>query len=152
MPLIWLWYISYILNSIIIKCIDKIYKLFDCSNCNISYIINALMFDWYYQWHLTLRLWWHSKFFKDGTLPTVRMNTWNLLYGYKNLIISIEISYNHTIYEEFYIIGPWISSRCFFKDGSSSTSCMKFRMLTHIQGSTVSNFKFQCMTVHFSVN
>ena len=29
---------------------------------------------------------------------------------------------------------------------------MEFRMVTHMQGSTVSNLKFQCMTVHFSVN
>ena len=29
---------------------------------------------------------------------------------------------------------------------------MKFRMVTHMQGSTVSNVKFQCMTVHLSVN
>ena len=50
------------------------------------------------------------------------------------------------------IIGPWLSSRCFFKHGSSSTPCMEFRMVTHMQGSTVFNFKFQCMAVHFSVN
>ena len=50
------------------------------------------------------------------------------------------------------LIVPWISPRCFFKDGSSSIPCMKFRMITHMQGSTVSNFKFQCMTVHFSLN
>ena len=49
-------------------------------------------------------------------------------------------------------MGRYISSRCFFKDGSSSTPCMEFRMVTHIQGSTVYNLKFQCMTVHFSVN
>jgi len=29
---------------------------------------------------------------------------------------------------------------------------MEFRMVTHMQQSTVSNLKFQCMTVHFSVN
>ena len=29
---------------------------------------------------------------------------------------------------------------------------MEFRMVTHVQGSTVSNLKIQCMTVHFSVN
>ena len=29
---------------------------------------------------------------------------------------------------------------------------MEFRMVTHMQGSTVSNLKFQCMEVHFSVN
>ena len=29
---------------------------------------------------------------------------------------------------------------------------MEFRLVTHMQGSTVSNLKFQCMTVHFSVN
>ena len=48
-------------------------------------------------------------------------------------------------------MGPWISSRCFFKDGSSSTPCVEFRKVTHMQGSTVSNLKLQCMTVHFSV-
>ena len=50
------------------------------------------------------------------------------------------------------LIGPRISSRCFFKDGSSSIPCAEFRMVTHVQGSTVFNLKFQCMTVHFSVN
>ena len=50
------------------------------------------------------------------------------------------------------ILDAGISSRCFFKRGSSSTPCMEFRMVTHMQGSTVSNLKFQCMTVHFSVN
>ena len=29
---------------------------------------------------------------------------------------------------------------------------MEFRMVKHVQGSTVSNLKFQYMTVHFSVN
>ena len=55
-------------------------------------------------------------------------------------------------YPHWKVIGSWISSRCFFKDGSSSTPCMKFRMVTHMQGSTVSNLKFQRVTVHFSVN
>ena len=44
------------------------------------------------------------------------------------------------------------SSRRFFKDGSSSTPCMEVRMATHVQGSIVSNLKFQCLTVDFSVN
>ena len=50
------------------------------------------------------------------------------------------------------IMGPWISFGCFFKDDSSSTPSMEFRMVTHMQGSTVSNLTFQWMTVHFSVN
>ena len=50
------------------------------------------------------------------------------------------------------LIGPCISSICFFKDCSSSTPCMEFRMVTHMQGSTVSNPKFKCIRVHFSVN
>ena len=41
-----------------------------------------------------------------------------------------------------HIKGPWISSRWFLKDGSSRTPCMKFRLVTHMQGSTVSNIKF----------
>ena len=44
------------------------------------------------------------------------------------------------------LIGASISCRCFFKDGSSNTPCMEFRVVTHMQGSTVSNLKFQCMT------
>ena len=51
-----------------------------------------------------------------------------------------------------FVIGPWISSRCFFKDGSSSTPCLEFRMVTHKQGSPCTCvLKFQCMVVHFSV-
>jgi len=53
---------------------------------------------------------------------------------------------------QIYILGPWISSRCFLKDDISSTPCMEFRMVTHRQGSTVCNLKFQCMVVHYSVN
>ena len=45
-----------------------------------------------------------------------------------------------------------MSSRCFFKNSSSNTPCMEFRKVTHMQGSSVSNLKFQCMTVYFSVN
>ena len=52
----------------------------------------------------------------------------------------------HTFSLTILLIGPWICSRCFFKDGSSSTPWMEFRMVTHMQGSTVSNLKFQCMT------
>ena len=56
------------------------------------------------------------------------------------------------IVETHNLIGPWITSHCFFKDDSSSIPCMEFRMVTHMPGSNGSNLKFQCMTVHFSVN
>ena len=41
--------------------------------------------------------------------------------------------YIRRTFSSYVCTGPWISSRCFFKDGSSSTPCMEFRMVTNIQ-------------------
>ena len=74
------------------------------------------------------------------------------LKNIRNEICKKHVSTKRQNRNYYNIIGPSISSRRFFKDGSSSTTCMKFRMVTHMLRSTVSNLKFQCMTVHFSVN